>query len=329
MQQCREARDAAILSAVKGREWDMTGARLSGFQLAEWLVVNDGRARNFVDEYGKDAEHAWAAAEAHGWVETVNPTRNAGCRPGSVPWPYPRLTGEGRLKVDEVRSLRANRVARVAACREAILLWLAAEGGSAASLTVFKQRAPRFYDTAFTDDEANAAASYLKAKGLVDGWSYPPDGLLMNVSLTARGTDCVEIYDGDVRRFYTPTHPGGSVTNNQQNNFYGGIGQAAQGENITQTQNNGVDAETLVSIFQPMRDALPRIEDADERGDVDHAIRELENAASEGDAGEVKQRAGRLERMVAKLAPTAGKALLTAAVTAGVKVLLAHFGPGA
>jgi len=308
------------------RDWDLRDARLAAFQFAEWLTINDGRARNFVDEYGVDAEHACQAATAYGWVETVVPTKAAACRPGYVPWPYPRLTGDGRLKVDQVRSLRTNRVARVAACRQAIMLWLSAEGGSAPSLAVFQQAAPRFYDTPFTEDEVRAAAKYLTEKGLVKGWPYPPDGLLMQPALTARGTDCAEIYDGDVRRFFNPTRHGGIVTNNQQNNFYGRNAQAAQGDNITQTQNNGVDAVALAEIFQPMRDALPGIEDIGERGDVEHAIRELESAASDGDVEEVQRRAGRLERLVEKVGPTAGKAALTGAVSVGIKALLAAFG---
>jgi hypothetical protein len=308
------------------RDWDLQGTRLAAFQFAEWLTINDGRARNFIEEYGADAKRAWEVAKAHGWVETVVPTKNASCRPGYVPWPYPRLTGAGELKVDEVRSLRTNQIARVAACRQAILLWLSAEGGSAPSLAVFAPSAPRFYNTPFTDDEARAAAEYLVAKGLVKGWPYPPDGLLMQPTLTARGTDCVEIYDGDVRWFYNPTRPGGGVTNNQLNNFYGDNAQAAQGENVTQTQNNVVDAVTLATIFQPMRDALPGLEDAGERRDVEHAIGELESAASDGDVEEVQQRAGRLERLVAKIGPTAGKAAITGAVSVGIKALLASLG---
>lgn len=310
-------------------DWDLRGARLAAFQFAEWLTIYDGGARNFVDKYGVDALQAWEAAKAYGWVETVVPTKDAACRPGYVPWPYPRLTADGRLKVDDVRSLRTNRGARVAACRQATLLWLSAEGGSAPSLAVFQQSAPRYYDTPFTEDEAHAAAKYLTEKGLVKGWPYPPCGLLMQPTLTARGTDCVEIYDGDVRRFYNPTRPGGSVTNNQQNNFYGGNAQAAQGKTITQTQDNGVDAGALAAIFQPMRDALSGIENDGERGDVEHAIRELESAASEGDVEEVQQRAGRLERLVAKVGPTAGKAALGGAVSVGIKALLAALGIGA
>lgn len=317
---------------MTGRDWDLRGARLAGFRFAEWLVINDGRARNFVDEYGEDgedgedAERAWEAARAHGWVEMVIPTKSASCKPGYVPWTYPRLTSEGRVKVDEVRSLRTDRLARMAACRQAILIWLADEGGSAPSLVPFLQNAPRFYDTPFTEVEAHAAAKYLTAKGLVKGWPYSPDGTLMQPTLTARGTDCVEIYGGDVRRFYNPTQTGANVTNNQQNNFYGGNAQAAQGDNITQAQNIGVDAEELAAIFKPMRDALPGIEDADERGDLEHAIRELETAASDGDVEEVKQRAGRLERLVAKVGPATGKAALAGAVSVGVKALLAAFG---
>lgn len=98
-------------------------------QFAEWLVINDGRPDNFLDEYETDPERAWAAAEARGWVETVEPNREAPRRLGDkMPRPMPRVTGEGHLKVEEVRELRKNSRARERACREGMLIWLADAG---------------------------------------------------------------------------------------------------------------------------------------------------------------------------------------------------------
>lgn len=309
---------------MTGHEWDMSGARLAAFQFAEWMVINDGSDRNFMDEYQKDPEQAWAAAEAHGWVETIPPNSTARRRLGEAPRePRPRLTGTGRLEVDRVRSLRTSRLARVGACRQAILLWLAEQGGSAASLALFLQSDPRFYDTPFTEEEAGTAAKYLVDKGLVKGWYYS-DGMLMQPVLTARGTDCVEIYDGDVQRFFNPTQSGGSVTNNQQNNFYGGNAQAAQGSNVTQTQNNGIDAEGLSSIFQAMRDALSTVDDPQDRDDVEHGIKELEAAVEGGDPQTISASAGRLKRLGARIGTTA----LTVATSQGVEQLLTLLGLG-
>ena len=119
---------------MTGRDWDLRGARLAGFQFAEWLAINDGRASNFVNQYRKNAEQAWSAAEANGWLEAVRPTSADACRPGyrgGDPWP--RLTRKGHLEVDRVRSLRNNPQARAQACRDALALWLAHEGRGAGS----------------------------------------------------------------------------------------------------------------------------------------------------------------------------------------------------
>lgn len=288
------------------------------------MVINDGSDRNFMDEYQKDPGHAWAAAEAHGWVETVPPNSTARRRLGEAPKePRPRLTGTGRLEVERVRSLRTSRLARVGACRQAILLWLAEQGGSAASLALFLQSDTRFYDTSFTEEETGAAAKYLMEKGLMEGWHYA-DGMLMRPALTASGTDCVEIYDGDVQRFMNPSQSGGSVTNNQQNNFYGGNAQAVQGFNVTLTQNNSIEPEALSAIFQSMRAALSTVDDPQDRDDVEHSIQELEAAVAGGDPQTITASAGRLKRLGARIGTTA----VTVATTQGVEQLLTLIGVG-
>ena len=312
---------------MTGRDWDLRGARLAGFQFAEWLLIN-GRPENFVDEYQTDPERAWAAAQANGWVETVRPTRNDACRPGyRGPNPWPRLTREGHLEVERVRGLRNNPQARAAACREALLLWLAHEGRGAGSAELIASRDDwRFYDSPFTGDEVNGAARFLQETGLGDGWTYP-DGTFMQPRLTAKGTQCVEFFDAKVRDFLYQTQPGGTVTNQQ--NFYGDVnGQVGQGQNVTQTQNNGVDAEALSAIFRAMREALSTVEDPHDREDVEHGIQHLEAAVESGDPEAVTASAGRLQRLGARIGTAAGNTAITAATAEGVKQLLGALGLG-
>ena len=83
---------------VANPDWNLSGASLAALQYAEWLTINDGRADNFVDEYQTDAERAWAAADARGWVETVQPNLDRPRRLSErFPQPTPKLTGEGHL----------------------------------------------------------------------------------------------------------------------------------------------------------------------------------------------------------------------------------------
>ncbi len=309
------------------REWDLRGARLAGFQYAEWLVINGGREMNFVDEYETDPDRAWAAAEGHGWVCTVRPRSVDACNPPYRSKPYPKLTGKGHLDVEHVRSLRNNPQARAMGCREALLLWLAHEGRGAGSAALMATRDGwRYWDTPFTEDEVNTAARFLHETNLIKGFIYP-GGTFMTPSLTASGTQCVEFHDADVRAFLNP-QPGGPVTYIQNNDFNGGQGQTAQGENVTQTQNNGIDAESLSAIFKAMRDALSKIEDADDREDVSHAINELEAAAQDGNVEIVQQRAGRLRRLGNHLGVTAGNTAISTATAAGTTGILTAFGLG-
>ncbi len=309
-------------------DWIMRGARLAGFQFAEWLVINSGRDDNFVDQYEKDADHAWAVAEANGFVETVRPHRNDGCRPGYRGLdPWPRLTGAGHLEVERVRSLRGDLPARARACREALLLWLTHEGRGAGSAGLLAGHAGwRFYDTPFTVDEVNEAARFLREAGLIGGWDYP-DGTFMSPRLTTNGTQCVEFYNADVREFLHPSLPGGTVSNQQ--NFYGDVnGQVGQGQNVTQTQHSGIDAAALAEIFGAMRAALSTVENPHDRDDVEHGIQQLEAAVQGGDAEAVTESAGRLQRLAARVGKAASNTAITAATTEGVNQLLVALGIG-
>jgi hypothetical protein len=114
--------------------------------------------------------------------------------------------------------------------------------------------------------------------------------------------------------------------NNQQNFFGDFHGQNAQGNDITQTQNAGIDAAALAEIFKAMREALSTVEDSNDRDDVEHGIQQLEGAVHRGDTEEITASAGRLQRLGARIGTAAGNTALTVATTEGVKQLLAALG---
>lgn len=298
------------------RDWDLRGSRLHGFQFAEWLLDDDGPGI-FRNRFQPEGDAAWAAAQARGWIETVRPTSNDGCRPGFRGLdPWPKLTDAGRLEIDRIRGLRENPQARAAGCREALLDWLAHQGKGAGSAPVMVIRDEwTFYATPFTVDEANQAARFLTDEGLIATFRYP-DGTYMKPVLTTKGTQCIEYFDGNIREFLFPTTPGTPVNNQYFNGpFYG---QNAQGDNNAQAQNSGVDAAELAQVFTAMRQALGSIEDTNDRDDVEHHIRELESAVIGGTAEDVQASAGRLRRLGDRI----GNAALTSATTVGVKELL-------
>lgn len=302
-------------------DWNLNGASLAALQFAEWLDIN-GSADNFADQYETDLDRAWAAAEARSWVETIQPNRDAPRRLGDrLKQPWAKLTGEGHLKVEEARGLRKNRLARATACREGILLWLADDGHGASSLDPFTdQGAFQFYGSAFTASEVDDAARFLLEVDLIRGIkSFGPG--LSRPELTARGSQCVEFHNGNVRNFLNPHQSGGSVTYNQ--NFNAPVsGQVGQGQTVNQTQGGGIDAAALAEIFQAMREALSSVEDDDDRDDVSHAIQELEVAVENGDRQAVEQRAGRLKRLGSRV----GTTVVTTATAVGTTQILHAFG---
>lgn len=308
---------------VANPDWNLSGASLAALKYAEWLTINDGSAENFVDEYQTDADRAWAAADARGWVETVQANLDRPRRASErLPQPTPKLTGEGHLKVEEVRSLRRNRLARASACREAVLLWLADDGQGASSLDLLlEQDLARFYGSSFTIDEVNEAGKFLLEVDLISAtktWG----ATLVRPALTARGQQCVEFFDANVRAFLSPP-PTGSTAVTYNQNFNAPVsGQFAQGETVNLTQNNGIDAATLAEIFSGMRQALSDVADEGDRDDVAHAIQELEAAVERGDRAGVQERAGRLKRLGSRIGSTA----LTTATAAGTTQVLQLFG---
>lgn len=303
-------------------DWHLTESTLAGLQFIEWLIVNDGDPNNFTDVYETDPDAAWASAEDQGWVETIHPDKSRPRRLGErVPDPRPKPTGAGHRQIDQVKRLRGNNVARGAACRQAILLWLYNDGRCAAGTDEFTQTACQFYGTPFTEDEVSDAITYLLDRGLIQGIkAWGP--VLARPALTPDGIECVENHDGDVRAFLAP-HQSGHATFNQ--NFNAPVtGQVAQGQTVNQTQHQGVDADALAEIFKAMLDARSDINDPDDRDDVEHAIRDLHAAVDEGDPAEVKKRVGRLQRLVNRV----GSTVLITATTTGTNQLLQLLGLG-
>lgn len=307
---------------MAGPEWNLSDASLVALQYAEWLVVtNDAQARSVADECPDDLDQAWRSAEARDWVETIRPNRRNACNAGYTPWPRPKLTREGRLKVEEVQDLRKNRPARAGACRQAVLLWLADAGRGAAALDrLAQQDAYRFYGEPFTEAEANEAGAFLLEADLIHAIKvWGPD--LIRPELTARGQQCVEFHDGNVRDFLNPPQIGGSVTYSQ--NFNAPVtGQVAQGETVIQRQDQGVDAAALAQAFGAMRQALSSVEDAEDREDVSDAIQDLEVATKENDTEAIQKQAGRLKRLGSRVGSTA----LTTATAVGTTQVLEVFG---
>jgi hypothetical protein len=181
-----------------------------------------------------------------------------------------------------------------------------------------------FWGEAFTLAQVREATEYLIEAGLLDLFGQRlASGEPQNVQVTRSGKDCVEQYDARVAAYLSVCARTAPIVNNQ--NFLGPVsGQVAQGASVNQTQDQLIGVASLAEVFEAMRNALDLVDDADDRDDVVHGIRELEIAVGQGDSHEVARRAGRLKRLGRHL----GSDGLATATAEGTKAVLKAFGIG-
>lgn len=303
-------------------DWVLTPSTRAGLQFAEWLVINNGSHLNFTDQYGTDTDTAWAAAEHRGWIRTEHPDPRAPRRLGDTREARPVLTGAGRAERERVQNLRTNAVARTAACRQALLLFLYGPGrGIAGTDKVTEKGLYEFYATPFTNEEVADAVAYLADKTLITGIkTWGP--VLARPALTAAGIDCVENNNGNVRDYLSDA-TGGSVTYSQTFNAPVS-GQVAQGQTVRQTQTQGIDPETLKAILSEVFAATADLDDLGDRQDVEEVLEEVRAAALSGSPQEVEQRIMKLRRLGSRL----GSSVFDAATTAATTAIMMQFGLG-
>ncbi len=218
------------------------------------------------------------------------------------------LNGFGVRYVQEVREARGDSIKRARAGRNVLLRWVHDVGGEFVDTPgLLAAEPPRLYfGDAFTEAEVNAAGKYLAEADLLRG-TWQANGALVSASLTARGQHCVEDFDSNVRAYVNRHDAGPAVAYTQ--NFHGSFsGQAAQGQSVHQSQvQNGIPAESLASIFEPLLQAAREIPDPDDRADIEEAIAALRQAASaeQPDTAEVERRAGFLRRQADRIGATA------------------------
>lgn len=242
-----------------------------------------------------------------------------------------RLNQSGLAEIRRRQKRRGDKRARSTAARDAVLDWLySREGGSDPSSVDDMEGDPRasFEGDAFSTSELEAAAAYLKDRGLVEGSSAQQRADPLRPKLTPDGVDCVEQYDGSTVEWLRRGQSQTSGIAQQFNTHFnapvsGQVGIA--GGSLTQTQNQGVDVESLTQLLDDVRDAVNQVE-PDEAARVLAYLDTLEAEAITGepDPAIVTGTLARLKQIASK----AGNALLTAAVTALANGGLAALGIG-
>jgi microcompartment protein CcmL/EutN len=255
-----------------GRSWDDLYETCFVFWLAEFVTssqipdisdfLSDARPTELGGDPTTIMEGVAASVEEHGWVKLVRTL-------GGLPATGARLTSVGQVHVRRLRTQRADGAARRVACREALLCWLYNEqevlGVKSPSLNGFAKD-PRgwFVGQAFSEDEVDRAAKFLKEARLVSGIGALGKPLL-RANLLPAGIECVRQCDGAVETFL-----------NRQRQSTGGTTIHVQGDNNAVAANspqaqqtivaiaNQLDLEELRRFAQGVKEALPLLKDLTE-----------------------------------------------------------------
>lgn len=223
------------------------------------------------------------------------------------------LTSAGRAAVRTRHERRSNTKARAIAAREALLDWYYEQkrrGGHFPVVDAFLEDVRgSFEGDPFTEKELDDAAGHLKDRGLLKAIGSAERAVL-RAEITVEGEDVVENYDGSLAAWGNAQRSGGQqfVTH-----FNAPVsGQVGIGENVTQTQHQGFDADTLLRLVEDVREAATAVEPAEQAYLLTYLDLVQAEATNEEPNRELMRGAGdRLKVIAAK----AGNAGLSASVT--------------
>ncbi|MCI3240493.1 hypothetical protein [Streptomyces spinosisporus] len=224
-----------------------------------------------------------------------------------------RITGFGIDQVSNLRALRSNGPARMAALRLRLIHWLYSHylhGGGPDSTEVFKVSDQAAYiGQPFSDREIVLAVDYLQTAGLIDGMRLDQSEHLIRPVLTPKGVDCAES-EKTVSEFLNPPTSNGPTFNVRID----GSQNVVVGTQTDFTQNNtsGIEPAVLAQLVHfatVAREGIPSYGlDEAEQIEVQEAAQELESEA-QSDAPERGRLRRLTDRLVAAVTPAAGSAL--------------------
>jgi hypothetical protein len=234
---------------------------------------------------------------------------------------YVIATAMGRALAAQIREQRSNRRVRERACSSALLSWLDAEnavGDASKALSLqgfYLDPRALYYGEMFTVDDADQAAAWLDRQGLIGGHHVDEFAGPVAAFLTDQGEECIEDYDGDVRRYMAamkqphPQHSfsvsvGGSVTGSMQ----------IAGRDGVQTVSVTGSVDGLALALQGIADIIRALGYADAQEDelaemTRTAVAELQ--AEHPDLGVLR----RFGEWIVNCAQQGGQAAVVAAVT--------------
>lgn len=280
--------------------------------LGEFMEATEG-----VDE--ETLEGIVAALESRGWIQVT-------WMMGGLDSSSAQLTDIGRAVVRARLDRRNNWRERSVAAREALLDWFYDQKRRGVHHPVTKgflsDTRGHFEGDPLTEQEFNDAARHLFDVGLVKG-TRSAQRFLVRGEITTTGETVVEDYDGSLAPWRQSQRSGGQQITTH---FHGPVsGQVGIGEQVTQTQHQGFDVDTVLRLIEDAREAaadVPAGEQALVYTYLD--VLQAEVTAAEPNPVMVKGTGDRLKAIAAKV----GDHGLAASIQALVVFLLRALGIG-
>ncbi|MFI1769159.1 hypothetical protein ACH41H_45010 [Streptomyces sp. NPDC020800] len=198
--------------------------------------------RPFAQEHGFTDQQAFALLRYAKGKGALND------RHSTMGIPVANLTPSGIEVMEERRRRRASPVARSAAARRGLLVWLWGQTEKDVNYPAVEKilEVPEslFEGARLTADEIDRAAAYLEEKGLIKGIKVADRRGPVRAEITAEGQDCVEHFDGDAGA-YDRRHSG-TTYNTYLPNAQGVI--VGEQQNFTQNNTAGIDPRAFIQL---------------------------------------------------------------------------------
>jgi alpha-D-ribose 1-methylphosphonate 5-triphosphate synthase subunit PhnG len=313
---------------MDSRGWTRSESDLQHIRFLDWVYDNtrDGTlpsGRTYMEEtgIGEDTLEALVArASQRGLLHVHGGMGGLGASSVS-------LTDAGVTEVLERRERRQDRRARAAACRDAVLDWMYEQRliGTNNPHMGMIHGAPQghFEGDLFMEPEVNEATVYLREHGLIRG-TRSSGGGVARPTLTAEGIDCADRYDSSVPAYLSRHQTSGGTT--FHTHFNAPVtGQVGVGTNVTQTQHQGIDPETLQKLLEDVREAAEQVNTGEAQYLLTYADTiQAEVTAESPNADVIRGSSDRLKQIAGKV----GNAGLTSSVSALVTYLARTLGGG-
>jgi hypothetical protein len=306
--------------------WGMPPTELLRVRVMDWIydrqMQDPARGAQDINDFDPEALDRSPIGQVLNALEATNLVRLERCLGGVG---GAMLKPDGINEVEQRRQRRSDPARRRRACRDAFLYWLSLQDSEMVVVERFFSSDLSFYEgERLRKEDVGSATEYLKERGLIDGIGVAEESGVIRARLLADGSDCLELFDGSVSRYVNRHQQSPGTT--YHTHFHEVIhGQVGIGENVTQTQHQGIDGDTLQRLLDDVRTAAEQIDPSEAAYLLTYVdTLRAEVVADQPNTAMIQGSGDRLKQIAMK---SSNAALMTAVTTLVVAVFRA-FGVG-